>query len=170
MQPRLDTTGLDQWSVFTLSCQAVVFVPELWNTVGLIFQSWTWINVDLLSFLSLYHWLKPKLSCSCLHLLFTYTMSLEILSSSLYAEIITRFFWPGLAWRGCLLNLLPSCHLELFLQLPPECFFPQHSAPYVESPVSWNPCMCLSWFISSFAVYIFVDHTPQVPLKTGVWK
>lgn len=93
-----------------------------------------------------------------------------MLYSSLLKEIFTRSFWPGLVGRGCPLNLLPSCHPELsFIHLLRAFFlFPIFSC--VESPVSWNPHMCLSWFISSFVLYILGDHTFQLPPKTRVWK
>lgn len=87
-------------------------------------------------------------------------MSLEILSRSLYEEIITRFFWPGLAWRGCLLNLLPSCHLELFLQLPPECFPPPSTLlPMLKALFpGTHVCAFLGLFLHLWFTFLWITH------------
>ena len=118
-------------------------------------RDWTWVSCIAGRFFTI--WALGKPSCA------------DILSSSLLEEIFSRFFWTVLVWTGGLLNLLPSCHLDIFLQLHPPCvfFFFSSSFPYVESPFSWNTHRYLSWFISSFLVCIFGIPHSQCLLRRG---
>lgn len=138
-------------------------VAELWCTHG----SFSVLNMNALFFKPSPLW-KPGLPSGCLHLLCLCILPLDILSGSLFEEIFLGFFRLVPVWTGCLLNLLPSCHLEISLQLRPACgFFPPALPMWKGSHVCFLSFLGLSLHL--WCTFLGITHS-RCLLRHGVWK